>query len=59
MKTIRQQEHARKAEYRREYQREWQKRFKEEHGMSYRDALALKKAVNLLNTVTERTQADD
>ena len=51
MKTIRQQEHARKA-YQREYQKQWQKRFKEEHGMSYRDAIALKKAVKL---ITERT----
>lgn len=48
MKTIKQQESARRAEYQRKYQREWQKRFKEEHGMSYRDALALRKAVKLI-----------
>jgi hypothetical protein len=34
-----------RAEYQREYQKNWQKKFKEEHGVSYRDALALKKAV--------------
>lgn len=32
-------------EYQREYQKEWQKRFREEHGINYRDALALKKAM--------------
>lgn len=31
-------------EYMREYQKQWQKKFREEHGMYYRDALALKKA---------------
>ena len=50
MKTKEQQEEARKA-YKREYQKQWEKRFREEHGMSYRDALALKKAINL---ITER-----
>ena len=48
MKTKKQQESARRAEYQRRYQREWQRRFKAEHGMSYRDALALKKAVKLI-----------
>lgn len=48
MKTIKQQESARRAEYQRRYQREWQRRFKEEHGMSYRDALALKKAMKMI-----------
>lgn len=48
MKTIKQQESARRAEYQRRYQREWQKRFKEEHGMSYSEALALRKAMKLI-----------
>lgn len=43
--------------YQREYQKQWQRKFKETHGMSYRQALALKKAVQMLNTVTERNTA--
>ncbi len=35
-------------EYMREYQKQWQKEFKERYGMSYRDALALKKAFMIL-----------
>lgn len=48
---------AKRREYQREYQKQWQKKFKETHGMSYRQALALKKAVQMLNTVTERNTA--
>lgn len=40
--------------YQREYQKQWQKKFKEEHGMSYSQALALKKAVKMIHNVTER-----
>lgn len=51
------QEKAKRREYQRIYQREWQKKFKEEHGMSYRQALALKKAVQMITTATERNTA--
>lgn len=44
---------------RREYNRAWHKRFKEEHGMSYTEARTLRKAMKLINTITERTQAND
>ena len=54
MKTIKQQESARRAEYMRKYQKNWQKKFREEHGMSYSEALALRKAMKLIAGVDSR-----
>lgn len=59
MKTIKQQESARRAEYMRKYQKNWQKKFREEHGMSYSEALALRKAMKLIAGIAGKEQANE
>jgi len=44
---------------RKEYTKEWHRRFREEHGMTYQQAHSLKKAMQMINTVTERNKEND